>query len=227
MGRNAIETVLGAVVLMVAALFMVFAYSSADLRKVEGYTVDAFFPQVDALKDGSDVKINGVKVGSVSGMKLITEPGANQYLVDVKMTILPSVKLPTDTMAMVASESLLGGKYMSLEVGVEEDLIKTDGTGRITRTQAPMRLDDLIGQVIYGSKKSEGNQPNTAAPVPPPAAPAPLTPLPAPLAAPAAEAPPAPVPVPTTVIAPPPVPTGAPIFPEKSSGPASAEPAHP
>lgn len=157
MGRNAIETVLGAVVLVVAGLFLVFAYSSADLQKVQGYTVNAYFSKVDGIKEGTDVKINGVKIGSVSGLSLVTNPGANQYKVNVKMTILPHIQLPIDTIAMIASESLLGGKYMALEVGVEEDYIKTDGTGRITRTQPPMRLDDLIGQLIYGSKKSESS----------------------------------------------------------------------
>ena len=156
MGRNVIETILGAVVLIVAGLFMVFAYSSSDLQKVQGYTVSANFPMVDGLKEGSDVKVNGVKIGSITSMNLITDAGPSQYLVDVKLSIKPSVRLPTDTMALAATESLLGGKYMSLEVGVDEELIKTDGTGRITRTQAPMRLDDLIGQLIYSSKKSEG-----------------------------------------------------------------------
>lgn len=164
MGHNVIETVLGAVVLVVAALFMVFAYSSSDLQKVQGYVVSANFPMVDGLKEGSDVKMNGVKIGSILSQKLITEPGPQQYLVKVEMTINPKVKLPVDTIAMVATESLLGGKYMSLEVGVEDDLIKTDGTGRITRTQAPMRLDDLIGQLIY-SKKND-SAPKAAAAVP-------------------------------------------------------------
>lgn len=154
MGNKVIETVLGGVVLFVAVLFMAFAYSSADLRKVSGYVVSANFPMTDGLKPGTDVKVNGVKVGSVMSQQLITEPGPNQYLVDVKMTIDPSVKLPTDTIAMLASESLLGGKYMALEVGVDEEMVKTDGTGKLTRTQAPLRLDDLIGQLIYGSNKS-------------------------------------------------------------------------
>jgi len=170
MGRNAIETVLGAVVLLVAALFLVFAYSSADLRKIEGYTVSANFPMVDGLKEGTDVKVNGVKVGSIAAMQLLTEPGPSQFLVKVTMTILPAVHLPVDTIAMAASESLLGGKYMSLEVGVEDDMIKTDGTGKLTRAQAPMRLDDLIGQLIY-SKKSDN-----AAPAKGPAAPEPTHP---------------------------------------------------
>ena len=165
MGRNAIETVLGAVVLLVAGLFLVFTYSSADLRKVQGYTVSANFPMVDGLKEGGDIKINGVKVGSIAQMALITEPGPTQYLVDMKMTLLPEVVLPIDTVAMVASESLLGGKYLSLEIGVDEETVTTDGSGRLTRTQAPMRLDDLIGQLIY-SKKSEGETQQGAAPAP-------------------------------------------------------------
>jgi phospholipid/cholesterol/gamma-HCH transport system substrate-binding protein len=155
MTRNVIETILGAVVLAVAGFFLAFAYSSADLQKVKGYTVIANFPMVDGVKDGSDVKVNGVKIGSILAQDLITEPGKDQYLVKVQMSINPDVKLPTDTIAMIASEGLLGGKYMALEIGVEEDYIKTDGTGKLTRTQAPLRFDDLIGQLIYSSKKDE------------------------------------------------------------------------
>jgi phospholipid/cholesterol/gamma-HCH transport system substrate-binding protein len=155
MRHNVFETILGAIVLAMAGLFMTFAYSSANLNKVSGYIVTANFPMVDGVKDGTDVKINGVKVGSVQSLKLNTDPGPNQFLVTVSMTLDPSVQLPTDTMALVASESLLGGKYMSLEPGVDETMIKSDGTGRITRTQAPMRLDDLIGQLIYSNKRGD------------------------------------------------------------------------
>lgn len=172
MGRSVFETILGAVVLAVAALFLGFAYTSSDLRVVKGYTVAANFPMVDGLKEGIDVKINGVKVGSVTGMNLITEPGPTQYLVKVLFTVDPRVRLPSDTVAMVASETLLGGKYLSLEPGVDEEMVKTDGNGAITRTQAPMRLDDLIGQAIYGSKKSEAPHAPEAPPASPLAPPA-------------------------------------------------------
>lgn len=157
MGRNIIETILGAVVLIVAGFFIVFAYSSADLRKVDGYQVTAHFPMVDGLKEGGDVKVNGVKVGSIMSMHLITEPGVDQYLVDIKLSIIPSVDIPTDSIAMAATESLLGGKYLAIEIGVDEEMVEKDGTGMLARTQAPMRLDDLIGQLIYSSK-----QPDTA-----------------------------------------------------------------
>lgn len=163
MGHNVIETVLGALVLAVAALFIGFAYSSADLQTVKGYIVSANFPMIDGLKEGSDVKMNGVKIGSIFSQDLITDEGPSQYMVNVKMTIDPRVKLPTDTIAMVASESLLGGKYMSLEVGVDEDYVSIDGTGKITHTQAPMRLDDLIGQMIYSKKSDASSKPADSA----------------------------------------------------------------
>ena len=163
MGRSVFETILGAVVLAIAFLFLSFAYSSSDLQKVQGYKLSANFPMVDGLKEGTDVKINGVKVGSVHSIELLTDPGPNQYLVKVVMSIDPNVRMPTDTMALIATESLLGGKYMSFEPGVDETMIKNDGTGRITRTQAPMRLDDLIGQMIYSQKRGDA-APATGAP---------------------------------------------------------------
>lgn len=155
MGRNIIETALGAVVLLVAVFFLAFALKTADAGKIKGYTVTANFPRTDGLKNGSDVMVNGVKVGNVTGQTLITEPGRDQFLVRVTMSIDPKVQIPTDTVATIANESLLGGRYLSLEIGVEEDNIKDDGSGRITRTQPPMRLDDLIGKLMFSSKDGE------------------------------------------------------------------------
>ncbi|HUY68650.1 MAG TPA: outer membrane lipid asymmetry maintenance protein MlaD, partial [Alphaproteobacteria bacterium] len=156
MGRSVFETILGAVVLGLAATFLAFAYSRSNIQTVAGYTVSADFTSVDGIKEGTDVKMNGVRVGAVSALKLITKPGPDQFLVDVKMSIRPDVKLPDDTIAMVATESLLGGKYMSLEPGVDDELIPANGTGKITHTQAGMNLDSLIGQLIYSSHGSGG-----------------------------------------------------------------------
>jgi phospholipid/cholesterol/gamma-HCH transport system substrate-binding protein len=111
MRRNTIETVLGGVVIVVAGFFLVFAYTSADLRRVDGYEVTANFSSVGGLQSGSDVRISGVKVGTVTSQTL--DPST--YLAVVHMSIDPSIKLPKDTVAVIASESLLGGKYMSLQ----------------------------------------------------------------------------------------------------------------
>jgi len=79
MGRNLIETLMGAVVLVVAGLFLIFAYSTTNVRPVRGYTVTAKFERVDGLNTGSDVRLSGIKVGTVVDQKL--EP--NTFLAEI------------------------------------------------------------------------------------------------------------------------------------------------
>lgn len=165
MRRNVIETVLGGVVLAVAAVFLVFAYNSADLRSVSGYDVTANFSSVGGLQNGSDVRISGVKVGSVIDQTL--DPVS--YLAVVRMTIDPSIRLPEDTVAIIASESLLGGRYMALEPGGAEEIIQPGG--RIAYTQSTPGIEQLLGQVIFSL--SSGGQGNGQGGAPSPAAPAP------------------------------------------------------
>lgn len=154
MNRNVIETVLGAVVLLTAAVFLSFAYNSADLGKKAGYNVRADFNRIDGMKPGGDVRLNGVMVGSILNITLDKET----YRATVNFSIDEKIKIPRDTVAMIASESLLGGKYLSLELGVEDENIATDGTGKLTRTTPPMRLDDLIGHMIFKEDDKKKNQ---------------------------------------------------------------------
>jgi phospholipid/cholesterol/gamma-HCH transport system substrate-binding protein len=157
MSRNMIETVLGAVVLVVAALFLFFAYTTSQVRSVAGYQVTAQFDRIDGIRDGSDVRIAGVKVGSVVGEKL--DP--KTFLATVRMTVAPLYKLPDDTIAEIVSSSLLGDKYMSLVPGGSDKIIPPGG--RIKYTQAPVSLENLIGQMIYspptGQQKPGGGPP--------------------------------------------------------------------
>jgi phospholipid/cholesterol/gamma-HCH transport system substrate-binding protein len=143
MSGNVIETVMGAVVLVVAALFLFFAYTTSQVRSVDGYTVTAQFARVDGIRDGSDVRIAGVKVGSITAESL--DP--KTYLATVKMSINPEYKLPEDTVAEVISSSLLGDKYMALVPGGADKNIPPGG--RIKYTQATASLEDLIGQMIF------------------------------------------------------------------------------
>jgi len=65
MGKNLIETLMGAVVIAVAAIFMLFAYSKADIGAVDGYLVTAKFDRIDGINVGGDVRLSGIKVGTV------------------------------------------------------------------------------------------------------------------------------------------------------------------
>ena len=85
MNGNVIETVMGAVVLVVAALFLFFAYNTSQMRAVPGYQVTADFERVDGIRDGSDVRISGIKVGSMLSQDL--DP--KTFLATVRMSDRP------------------------------------------------------------------------------------------------------------------------------------------
>ena len=152
MNRSVIETVLGALVLFVAGFFLIFSYNTANVKKVDGYEIFADFSGIGGLATGDDVQISGVKVGTVTEVAL--DPVT--YLARVHMSIEPKVKLPIDTAALISSESLLGGRYLALEPGAEEEMLSSGG--RVPYTQAPQNLEQLLGQFIFSMQSDDTSQ---------------------------------------------------------------------
>lgn len=152
MSRNAVETVMGAVVLLVAGGFLAFAYNSSDMRPAEGYRVSAKFQNVGGLGLGSDVKIGGIKVGTVSGQTL--DP--NTFQAVVQLTLRPEVQLPDDSAASVASEGLLGGKFVDIVPGGSETNLAEGGEIRFT--QSSVNLEELIGKMVFSDGGVDSGQ---------------------------------------------------------------------
>ena len=159
MKRNVIETVLGAVVLVVAIVFLGFSYSSANVGGVNGYTLTADFSGTGGLGVGDSVQVSGVKVGTVQKIELKPD----DYRARVTMEVDNSLKLPDDSAAFISSESLLGGKYMELQPGASEDMLGENG--HIEYTQAPQNLEQLLDKFIFSMDKGkdggEGPAPET------------------------------------------------------------------
>ena len=153
MKRSVAETILGAVVLVVAAFFLTFSYKTAHVGTSNGYQVFAEFPGIGGLSIGDDVQISGVKVGSVEAVELDEET----YLARVHMSIDSDYALPTDTAALISSESLLGGRYLALEPGAEEDTIPPGG--KVKFTQAPQNLEQLLGKFIFSMQDAKKDPP--------------------------------------------------------------------
>lgn len=152
MSRNAVETVMGAVVLVIAAVFLYFAYTTAQVRAVSGYELTARFDRIDGIRDGSEVKISGITIGSVIAQSL----DYKTFQAVVRMSIDPRVKLPVDTVATITSSGLLGDKFMKLEPGNEDEILKPGG--QIEHVQSPMDLEALIGQAIFSGGAGQGGQ---------------------------------------------------------------------
>lgn len=143
MRRNMIETVMGAVVLLVAVLFLWVAYRTAHVESPAGYDITATFGRSGGIAVGSDVRISGIKVGSVTDRRLDTKT----YEAVITMTIAKDVMLPADTDASVASEGPLGGRYVRLEPGSSPTPIPPDG--HIQETRGFRSLEDQVGEIIF------------------------------------------------------------------------------
>ncbi|MFL5281006.1 MAG: outer membrane lipid asymmetry maintenance protein MlaD [Rhodopila sp.] len=141
--HGALEVVTGAAVLVVAAGFLAYAVAHSGRSVSSGYTLQARFEHIDGLAPGSDVRIAGVKVGTVTAEQI--DPKTFQAI--VSLTVRNDIELPKDSSAEITSESLLGGKYISLSPGGEEAILKPGQT--ITITQSSISLEQLLGKFIF------------------------------------------------------------------------------
>lgn len=154
MKQNMFETFLGAIVVLAAGLFLAYSLDQAEVKAASGqYEVFADFSGIGGLRSGDDVQISGVKVGSVGDVTL--DPVT--FLARVELLIDDSVELPVDTAAMISSESLLGGLYLALEPGAEDDVLKPGD--RVAYTQAPQNLEQLLGQFIFSLQDEKKESP--------------------------------------------------------------------
>ena len=143
MNKKPVETIMGIVVLVVAAFFLFFAYKVSDLQVVKGYDVTAKFLKVGGLNVGSDVRINGIKVGSVVGLSL----DENDYIANVTMSLLPNVKLPKDSTAVIVGDGLMGDKFIKIEPGKAKEMLQNGDS--LSNTKDFKTLEDMVGEIIF------------------------------------------------------------------------------
>jgi phospholipid/cholesterol/gamma-HCH transport system substrate-binding protein len=148
MRSNVIETLTGAFVLLISLFLISFAYLRTHTHENEGYSLTAKFERIDGLNIGGDVRVGGIKIGTVINQKI--DP--KSYMAIVTIAVNPSLHFPKDSSMSVASEGLLGGKYLDLVPGGDEETIKAGG--EIVHTQSAVNLESMIGQMIF-SKDSK------------------------------------------------------------------------
>lgn len=160
MQGNIVESLIGAVVLAVAGFFLSYVYTStAGKNSINGYEVAAIFSSVDGLAVGGDVRLSGIKIGTITAMDLNPE----FFNARLRLNIREEIKLPDDSSAKVTSEGLLGGNYVSIDPGGSENNLAPGGV--ISRTQGSVNVMDLFAQAIFSATgtgnakaKPEGGQ---------------------------------------------------------------------
>ena len=165
-GRSIAEVLAGGLVLAVAAGFLFYAvmHSGRGATASDGLRLTARFDKIDGLPNGADVRIAGVKVGTVAETRIDPQ----SFNAEVVLRVDRSLRLPADTSAEITSEGLLGGKYVTLVPG-GSDRVLADG-GRITETQGSVSLESLLGRFIFSVTQMNASQPGSAGEEPAPPA---------------------------------------------------------
>jgi phospholipid/cholesterol/gamma-HCH transport system substrate-binding protein len=148
--ENVGEAIVGVAVVLLAIWFVVFAWGrTGGGRKAGAIEIAAIFPNASGVNVGTDVRVAGLKVGSVSALSLDPQT----YQVKVAMALDPTVKLPADSSASVTSEGLLGSTFVAFTPGGSPTMLRSGDT--ITDTQGSMDLMALIGQFINRPSSGE------------------------------------------------------------------------
>ena len=155
MKSSALETLVGAVIIFLAIGFFTYAYKTAGLGGLTGggYRVSAEFDNIDGVAVGSDVRVAGIKIGTVTGQSL----NPKSYQARVDMVLNPGIILAEDTSAKITSEGLLGSKFVALEPGGSEEKLVEGSV--ISYTQGAVDIWSLISQAMF-SKTSKTPAPD-------------------------------------------------------------------
>jgi len=146
MKENVAEACIGGLVVLVAAAFLVFMGQSSGFSGNSGqYDLVAKFRSAEGVVVGSDVRMAGVKIGSVTDISLDPQT----YLATTKFTVADNVKVPDDSEAGIATEGLLGGAFVELSPGGSEFMLASGD--EVLNTQSAVSLLQLLMQFASGS----------------------------------------------------------------------------
>jgi len=109
-----------------------------------GLVLYAAFDQTGGLKTRSPVEIAGVKVGQVSAITL-----DKNFRARVELNVDPTLQLPTDTTASIMTAGILGDRFISLQLGGDDQMLRSGDD--ISFTESAVLLERLIGKLIHNA----------------------------------------------------------------------------
>lgn len=147
--NNYFEIIVGTFVLLCAFFFFFSSFSKSKINSSNNYSLIAKFENADGVAIGTDIKISGVKIGSVIDQSLDSQT----FRAQLNLSISKDVILSSDSSAKIASEGLLGSKYIAITPGGDEENLKNGD--EIQFTQSSVNLEELLGKFIFSSNSTK------------------------------------------------------------------------
>ncbi len=154
MTTNRAEVVTGAAVLAVAVAFVLYATQGIQMSGQSGsYPLRASFRSVEGITVGSEVRLGGIKVGTITDLTL----NPQTFFADAAILVQEQIQLPTDSAILISSEGLLGGNFVEIIPGGAPDNLAPGD--EIEDTQGSVSLISLLMAFVGG--KSDSAEPAT------------------------------------------------------------------
>jgi phospholipid/cholesterol/gamma-HCH transport system substrate-binding protein len=139
MAENVTEVLAGAAVLAVAVGFAAWAGLGNAVGPAPGsYPLKASFRSVDGISIGTDVRLAGVKIGTVTGLSL----NPQTYYADATVSVKDGIEVPDDSAILISSEGLLGGNFVEIQPGGSPTMLEPGA--EIEDTQGAVGLIQLL-----------------------------------------------------------------------------------
>ncbi|MCF6234479.1 MAG: outer membrane lipid asymmetry maintenance protein MlaD [Rhodobacteraceae bacterium] len=146
MSQNVTEVLVGAAVLASAIGFAVYAGQATGLSKsTAGYELKASFRSLEGVQVGTDVRLAGVKIGTVTGVVL----NPQTYRADTLFSVIDGIEIPDDSAVIIASEGLLGGNFVEIDPGGSPFYFAPGD--EVEDTQGAVSLISLLLKFVSGS----------------------------------------------------------------------------
>lgn len=146
MSENKTEVFVGAAVLAVAIGFVVYAGQITGFStQGQGYALTASFRSAEGVTVGTDVRLAGVKIGTVTDVAL----NPQTFRADTSFSVSEGIEIPDDSAVVVASEGLLGGNFVEIVPGGSP--FNFQPGDEIEDTQGAVSLVSLLMKFVSGS----------------------------------------------------------------------------
>jgi phospholipid/cholesterol/gamma-HCH transport system substrate-binding protein len=149
MKSNTFEAIVGAFVIIISVVFLFFGFSTMKIQNSDSYNVSALFNRIDGIKIGSDIRMSGIKIGTVVSQELDN----SSFEAKVLMSIDSKILIPDDSSAKITSDGLLGGNYISIEPGGSDIYLLNNE--EIFFTQGSVDLIGLVGEALFSVEEEK------------------------------------------------------------------------
>lgn len=147
MAENTTETIIGGIVLAVAAGFLYLVAGTTGVTSASGhYELTASFRSAEGITVGTDVRMAGVKIGAVTGLDL----NLLTYRAVARFSVINGLEFSDDSQVLISSEGLLGGNFVEIVPGGSPDNLAPGD--EITDTQGSVSLITLLLKFVGGDK---------------------------------------------------------------------------